>query len=329
MIADGISENYPVMAAGSPQTDQSLVVSKYGKAVTIDGSDPVLPASFLTSSFDVASRLRLSWQSEKPLLVMENNQSVQALRVDTAAQAGPPTPDDEIFSMPSSMRYHGEDVSAAELGENKLLAFNPYGETGESGYGNLARWVIAAHDDTISPYFRVEKTGTLSFPEPADTNRRWIQVHPLADNQWILTWAVLPPGTMVFDVMMAKVTLNAEEEPEWASPVINVSSTAGQTDNSDYPIILPVADGEFWVCWRESTFGPRVALYTSQMERISIAAPDNELSLDMGQPISAITDSEGDLHLAAVTWEASETSETSETAETADATVIYWHLLLP
>ena len=64
--------------------------------------------------------------------------------------------------------------------------------------------------------------------------------------------------------------------------------------------MLPAGDGRIWISWRERNFGPRVALYDSDLKRIAITAPAQELNTWASQPVVAAVDSHHTLYVAAV-----------------------------
>ena len=319
LLGSGVGENSVVQAAASPEENVSLVAWCYGIGVWIDGSTATLPAAHLVDSFDVAADMRLTWTGTKPLLVMENRNAVQAWSPDPDSQnpIAAPVEADRLLTAFDGMRHYGEDVSAIELDEQGILAFQPVAEAGPTGYDNLARYVIARKDPVQSPYFRPERSDTLTLPGSDELNRRWIQVHDLGELGPVLSWTETSPGTMVYDVFLNRMSLDEEDRPRLRGNPVNLSGTGGQTDNSDFPVVLSTGEGRIWVAWRESFFGPRVALFDSELNRLGLIAPDNELNQYNNQPISAVVDAAGSLHLAAVVRPAQE------------AQIHYWRIDLP
>ncbi|MBW2703273.1 MAG: hypothetical protein JRF33_20830 [Deltaproteobacteria bacterium] len=319
LLGTGVSEYGDLQAAASPDENVSLVVWRYGNGVWIDGSATDLPAAHLVDSFDVASNIRLTWTGTKPLMVMENRNAVQAWSPNPDARAPivAPVEADRLLTAFDGMRHYGEDVSAVELDQQSILAFQPVGETGPAGSGSLASYVIARRDPNQSPYYRPEHSDTLALPDSDELNPRWIQVHDLGELGLLLSWTETSPGSMVYDVMLNRLSLDEGNRPQLNGNPVNLSGTGGQTDNSDFPVVLPTGEGRIWVAWRETSFGPRVALYDPELNREGLIAPDEELDQDGSQPISAVVDADGSLHLVAVVH------------PDQDAQIRYWRITLP
>ncbi len=127
----------------------------------------------------------------------------------------------------------------------------------------------------------------------------WIQGHPLDDGAALLSWCA-PSGGMVFDVFVTTMTVADDGTPSLGDQAINVSQTLGLTDHSEAPLVLSAGGGRFWIAWRETSFGPRVALYEADLTRVGIAAPDNELNVSSTAPLgAAVNPDDGALWLAA------------------------------
>ncbi len=318
-VGDSVSDRTQLTAAGSPSGDQALVVWTYGRHVWIDGGT-VGTAGRLVDSWDVADRVRLSWTGERPLLAMETGAAGQVLVVGdpTAAMAPAPQAGDTLIAVRSGFRYHQESLAAVDLGEDQVLAFSPWGVTSDGDYGTDASWASGqCPTDSAPGWCQPQQSGTFALPGPDNQNRTWIQAHQLGAGSLALTWAATPGGTMVFDVFLARLTFDATEGPALGATNVNVSDTPGTTDNSDHPFVLPAGDGRLWVAWREQAFGPRVALYDSELNRLALVAPDRDPNLNLTQAIAAAVGPDGSLHLAgAVT-----TGDTNE--------VHYWRLAGP
>ena len=320
-VGDQVAESSWLRAIGAPDADRILVVWSYTRSVWVDSSGPQLPADRLIDSFDHGSRLALGWTGSRPLLVIEDTDGTRALGVAPtgATRAPAPVVADLLLEPRSGALYHNEIPRAVDLGSDRILVFDSDGEANAAGagHGTEARWVIGQRDPAVSPYVRPQATGSISLPGAEDKNRFWIHAHDLGEGGHALSWAEIAPGSMVFDLFLARLHLDAHGTPSSVSGARNLSNTPGQTDNSDHLLLLPTADSRVWAAWRERNFGPRVALLDKDLLPLALTAPDDELRLDDSQPISAVVDASGGLFLAAVVRPAG-------TAE-----VRCWHFPLP
>ena len=81
---------------------------------------------------------------------------------------------------------------------------------------------------------------------------------------------------MLYEVItfLAGFELGEDGSPVLTTGSQNLSMTTGATDSSDFPIVAPVGDGRFWVAWRETTYGPRVALMSADLRILALNAPN-------------------------------------------------------
>ncbi len=197
-----------------------------------------------------------------------------------------------------------EDAGTRPLGPAWAIARRVPGSADRNG-----RW--------LQPVAR----GNLDLPDPQ--SKAWMQVHPLGADSGILTYCRPDGGTAVYDIFMQRYVLGDDDVPVVQGQAVNVSQTYGLTDHSEYPVVLPAGDGRFWFAWRESEFGPRVALYDALLNRVGIAAPDVELHQGESEAVAAAVDAAGALHLAAVVY------PQSNRRQQGDPEVRYWVLDRP
>lgn len=165
------------------------------------------------------------------------------------------------------------------------------------GGGPPGMWWAVARRGAGAGWFSPGLSGVAAMPGEA-AGFAWLQVHPLGPDQAVLTWCQASGG-LVFDVFMTRLERDADGTPSPDSDAINVSQTYGLTEHSEFPIVLPAGGGRLWVTWRESYFGPRVALYDAGLSRLAIAAPEEEYNLNGSAPMGAAVDAQGALWLAA------------------------------
>lgn len=318
-VGDQVAESTWIQAVGAPNADRILVVWSYTRSVWVGPSGPERPADRLIDSFEYGRQLTLGWTGSRPLLVIEDADGTRALSLDPVGTGRTPAPGeaDLLLEPRSGARYHNEIPRAVDLGSDRFLLFESDGGANEAGYGTVARWVIGQREPAVSPYLRPQSNGSISLPGAEDKNRFWIHAHDLGAGGYALSWVEIAPGSLVFDVFLARLHLDADGTPSSVSGARNLSNTPGQTDNSDHLLLRPTRDFLVWAVWRERNFGPRVALLDKDLSPLALTAPDDELRLDDSQPISAVVDASGGLFLAAVVRPAG-------TAE-----VRCWHFQLP
>ena len=152
-------------------------------------------------------------------------------------------------------------------------------------------------------------------PEP---HAAWIQLWPLGPDRYAMTWGGTPTS-LVFDVFVTGVTLDANHAPTLDSTYVNVSATSGVTQNSDHAIVRPTGDGRAWLAWRETDYGPRVALLSQDLQPTLILSPSVNFPCSSDSSIGARVDAEGTLHLVAGT----------RANEGTGRQVRYWKIPLP
>jgi hypothetical protein len=302
----------------------------------ITDASPINLAGLTIYSWLPARNLNLAWTDGGPLAALQSNEpAVQlqnpdgtwaqpqlgrdvwyALKVPRATDAPVLWPDAtvELFNYAGGMYLgFGEAPSLVPLASRPEWGTGPAALVAPSFMatkteGDITRflgmnWAIARqvpgsaarNGSWLEP---VTKGHMEVVPDPE--YKSWIQLHPLGPDNGILTYCRPDGGTAVYDVFAQRYVLSAEGVPSVEGEAINVSETFGGTDGSEYPVVLPTGDGRWWIAWRESEFGPRVALYDALMNRVGIATPDVDLHQNEAESVAAAVDANGALHLAAV-----------------------------
>lgn len=260
--------------------------------------------------FPFVTALHLSFTATRPVALLETNFENTAYWLHgfvvpeaTAPELAPVSADTLLATRDFRAHYHGEAPSFLELEETATtltgLVVPSEALAGPSGYANLGAWSRVRGDLAAGGYLVEEATGTFPLPIPDNRNASWLTLHDLGGGAAALTWHQTPEASQVFDVMLARVAFDASGAPSIDGAALNVSDTAGLTDESDQPLVLPRGDGSFYVAWRESAFGPRVALYDPSFTRQWLIAPDTDLRCRLDDRIAAAVDPDGRLHLVA------------------------------
>lgn len=217
-----------------------------------------------------------------------------AFRVEDASPVPVPSDAEALEAVGSTFYLWGERERLVDLGERGFLVFRMSPERNpEDPDGVLARW-WRLRSTAASRYLEVVDTGTLA----GLSAPRWIQPWDLGDGRFALTWCA-PTNSLVQDVFVAELSIDASGVPTLAGPGENVSLTSGLTDNSDDPRLLPTGDGRFWLAWRESSYGPRAALLGPDLSPTHLFGPREELESDTSAQLDAVVDADGNLVLAA------------------------------
>ena len=304
------SDTYDVRAAApAASSGESIVLWSQGLHSYLSNGVPNGAGISLINADitnDIA-HLGVTWSGARPIAALQVMFNLGARTSFFALALGPQgsaPPAAVLLSAPSAtvLQGFGESPSVLDLQDGRALLFAPTGEVAPNGYGTLARWYLVGPDPAggASAFLLQQSTGQLQLPGDVLKNRDWIQVHDLGAGKAAFTWAQTSPSNAVYDVFLSTLTVAADGTPALGATFVNVSNTTGQVDNSDFPVVRSTGDGRLWITWREAKFGPRVALYDAQLKRIGIIAPDVELNCDSSQSISAVVDSTGALHMAAV-----------------------------
>lgn len=288
-------------------------------------------------AWEPARSLSVAWSSSGPLAVIDSIEpSVQVMNPD--GTLGPsqkardvvyafpiPEPSDPPLPWPDATVELADYPGGYYMGYGESPTIVPLAMRAEWGPGPAAlvvapfqKWAVEGTGTRpLGPAWAVARLvpgsagregcwlqpvarGNMDLPDPE--GKAWIQIHPLGPDHGVLTYCRPEGDTAVYDIFMQRYVLGTDGVPAVEGGFVNVSETFGWTDHSEYPVVLPAGDGRFWVAWRESEFGPRVALHDAQLNRVGIAAPEVELHQDPSDAVAAAVDATGALHLAAVVF---------------------------
>ncbi|MBN2192549.1 MAG: hypothetical protein JW751_07005 [Polyangiaceae bacterium] len=308
-ISTNIGSAGVVRFVPGPTGDGVTAFDASGHTYFLDGA--VLVADAFPIGYPTVGGVSLFGTAARPIALVETNYQNAAFWLHAVALPDPGAPDLPPLSDTTlvaqrdfAASMYAEASSFLELAETSDtvtgLVVPSVAVPSASGYATEARWVRVSGGLSTGGYLTREAEGTFSLPIAADRNASWVGAHDLGGGKYALTWHQIPEcACMVFDVMLAQLSVDAGGIPRVTGNAINVSDTPGQTDESDHPLVLPRADGSFYIAWRESAFGPRLALYDESFTRQWIIAPDQDLKVRLDDPIAAVVDDAGRLHLVA------------------------------
>lgn len=311
MLEEQVGDGIDVRGVTDPSSEQAYFIDGNLSAWWVDGATTT-PTSYQVSSWWSTTSLSVSWTSDRPIVAMRSNHDnseywVHVWQAPPEGGAALPTPDEttllgtEMFAA----QLYDEAPSFLPLGGGAgITVFSQPGYTAEDPYGRYARWLKVQRDPSRTAeegaYYLPGATGMLELPIPQGNNASWVAIHA-AGGGAVLTWHMVPEcACQVNDVYMQRVAFDAGGVPSLVGDAVNVSGTSGQTDESDSPVVRATSADKLWVAWRESAFGPRVALYDMSLQREWVGAPSADSACDLTQPISAAADSAGVLWVAAV-----------------------------
>jgi len=311
MLEDQVGDGIDIRAVTDPTSEHAFLIDGNLRAWWID-SVTTEHAGFQVSSWWNATSLSISWTSGRPVVAMRSNHDnteywVHAWQAPPGGGAALPTPDEatllgtELFA---AQLYDEAPSFVALTGDTGVVVFSQPGYTSQNPYGRYARWMSVGRDPSRAAddgaYYLPGAAGMLELPVPQSENASWVAIHPVGGAA-VLTWHMVPEcACQVNDIYMQRLAFDANGVPSLEGGAVNVSGTSGQTDESDPPIVRAASAGKIWVAWRESAFGPRVALYDASLQREWVGAPAVDARCDLTQPLSAVADSSGALWVAAV-----------------------------
>lgn len=297
----GVSNELRMVA--SPDEDRALVTWTGRGAVWLSAGTAESDPFILTHGDADLFSLSPSWPAAGPVLTARTvdlwygGTQVQgklfAIRLEGRDSVGDPS-EAEALEIAAQYHHYGERERLLDLGDRGLLVLRMHPESDpDDPEAFMIRWWRLRTSQT-SRFLEIAATGTFRGPDGA----RWIQPWDLGGGRYAMTWCATV-SSMVFDVFVSELTVDETGTPSWDGAGTNVSLTTGATDNSDDPRLLPTGDGRFWMPWRETSYGPRVAILGSDLAPTRIYGPPTELEQSSSQQLDAVVDADGSLVLAA------------------------------
>lgn len=306
-VVDNMGSGKNLRLAASPEEEVLVALdANAGVHVIRDG---FIEAVFRPLGYPSVTAYNLAWTATRPVALIESNFNnaeywLHAIAIPDASASVEVSQTTLLNSRSFRYQMYSEAPSLLPLDGAgptlRALVFPSAAVAGPSGYGTLAAWVRVSGDLDAGGYLANQASGNFELPIPSDQNASWISAHDLGAGVAVLTWHQIPVcACQVYDVMLARLSVDVEGTPSVVGEAVNVSQTPGQTDESDGPVVVPRGDGSFYIAWRETSFGPRVALYDANLSRQWIVAPDQDDACAADEPISAAVDAQGRLHLVA------------------------------
>jgi len=311
--AGSTSGSSELRMVASPTEDRAFVVWTDGSGVSLTGGVPDGPASPLYDGLGSLYSLAPGWVGDRPYVLARVGEVWYGPDHYPPMQLGfhvplgtpgalpmPSTPVDgaALRALPPAFHHYTEAEQLLDLGQGRALTFLNSWETNEADAQDpthYARWWVLGQAPS-GRWLRIVRSGQLAMPE---TGVAWIQAHALGEGRYALTWAGSANTSLVYEVFVAGLAIDADGTPSLTTAPVNVSMTLGDTDNSDHPVLASAGDGRTWLAWREFRYGPRVALLGSDFRVTALSAPPVDLECNGSSSIAGVADADGTFHLAA------------------------------